>query len=243
MTASANPLASARAAKASTIWPSRLLLLTGSAAVMGGGIGALGLPLGALAVPGVAVALVVLRLLLPSWAHAAFAAGALASARRRYRAISATSWRRGRRLHAELSLAAVALAQGRYAHAEEVLDALAGAAMDLSTRAAWLNNRAYAWLRRGERVAEARALAAEALALRPDVPGVRHTHGLALLACGELDAAIAELDELHRMGELPALLEAERCADLAEAWAQKGEDAYAAEYRGRAELSRRRARG
>jgi hypothetical protein len=43
------------------------------------------------------------------------------------------------------------------------------------------------------------------------------------------------LDGMRTGGELPARLEAERCRDLAKAWSQKGETAYAEDYRLRAE--------
>lgn len=180
------------------------------------------------------------RLALPAAAHGAFQRGELASAKRRYRWIARTAWLPRRRLYAELSLAAVALADGAYARAQAALDDVDGAALDLSARAAWLNNRAYALLRQGQDLDLAFRLSAAAMELRPDVPGIRHTHGLALLARGQLDAAIAALDELHHLGELPPALEAERCADLARAWSDKGEQDYAAEYRGRAALAKRR---
>ncbi len=180
------------------------------------------------------------RLALPAAAHGSFQRGELASAKRRYRWIARTAWLPRRRLHAELSLAAVALADGAYARAQAALAAVDGAALDLSARAAWLNNRAYALLRQGRDPDLAFRLASAAMELRPDVPGIRHTHGLALLARGQLDAAIAALDELHHLGELPPALEAERCADLARAWSDKGEPDYAAEYRGRAALAKRR---
>jgi tetratricopeptide (TPR) repeat protein len=184
-----------------------------------------------------------LRFALPAAAHRAFNRGALPSAARRYRWIARTAWLRHRRLHAELSLAAVALADGEYAQAEAALAAFDGGQLDLSARAAWLNNRAYALLRQSTRLDEAWQLTSQAMALRPDVPGIRHTHGLALLARGHTDAAIAALDELHHMGDLPPALEAERCADLARAWSDKGEADYAAEYRGRAALAKRRGDG
>ena len=75
----------------------------------------------------------------------------------------------------------------------------------------------------------------EASAIRPDVPAVQHTRGMALLAVGRIDDAIAVLDGMRAAGELPPRLEAERCRDLAKAWAQKGQAAYAEDYRLRAE--------
>lgn len=234
-------LASASPATAApSMWPARL----GTLAVLFG-VTAAAASLGrtttaVLVLAAAGLFLQLLRFMVPASAHAAFRRGELTAAARRYRFIAHTTWMRHRRLHAELSLAAVALAAGEYRRAEAALEALDGEALELSARAAWLNNRAYARLRQGNRLDEAWQLASAALELRPDVPGIRHTHGLALLARGQLDAAIAALDELHRMGELSPALEAERCADLAKAWADKGEADYAAEYRGRAALAKSR---
>lgn len=179
-----------------------------------------------------------LRLVLPAAAHAAFTRGDLTAAHRRYRALATLAWLRHRRTAAVVSLAAVELARGELDQAEARLAALDDAALDGDARAACLNNRAMIALRRGHALGEAVALAEAAVALRPDVPGIRHTHALALLAQGQLDAAISAFDELHRMTELPPLLEAERCDDLAAAWLQRGEADYAAEYRERAARAR-----
>lgn len=226
-----------------TPWGGRLtslaavLLPTSVAAAVAGRAAA------ALAFAAMGLSLQVLRFALPAWAHAAFARGELGAARRRYRLLASLTWLRHRRVHAELSLAAVELALGQHAAAQAALDGLDDHELDGDARAAWLNNRAYARLRQHHQLEEAAALAHAAVQLRPDVPGIRHTHGLALLARGQVDAAIAALDELHRMTELPAPLEAERCEDLAAAWSQKGEAAYAAEYRRRAAQSRHRSHG
>lgn len=179
------------------------------------------------------------RFALPAWAHDAFVRGALPAARRRYRLLAHTSWLGARKRCAELSLAAVELAAGHHQAAQRALDALDGDELAGDARAAWLNNRAYARLRLRQDLDEAVALARAAVELRPDVPAIRHTHGLALLAQGKVDAAIAALDEVRKLAELPAALEAERCDDLADAWTQKGEAAYAAEYRQRAAQARR----
>jgi tetratricopeptide (TPR) repeat protein len=223
-----------------SLWPARIgtVGIFGLAAGLGAELG--GNRMAVLALLGTAAAFALLRFLLPSAAHAAFARGAFAEAARRYRLIALTAWFAPRRLHAELSLAAVALAAGELERAERILEGFDGARLEHSARAVWLNNRAYARLRQGTRLEEAWQLSTAAMALRPDVPGIRHTHGLALLLRGQIDAAIATLDELHRMSELPPALEAERCADLARAWSDKGEAAYAAEYRGRAALARHR---
>ena len=98
----------------------------------------------------------------------------------------------------------------------------------------WLNNRACLALAGGDPVT-ALALADEATALRPDVPALQHTRGMALLAVGRIDDAISVLDQMRAGGDLAPRLEAERCRDLARAWTQKGEAAYAEDYRLRAE--------
>ena len=232
--------AAAAGPPARSLWPTRVAILVALALAAGLGSEVAGNRGAVLALLAGGVVLLLLRFMLPSSAHAAFARGALPSASRRYRLIALTAWRAERRVHAELSLAAIALARGDYPRAEAALEAFDGDRLDLSARAAWLNNRAYARLRQGTRLEEAWQLSRAAMDLRPDVPGIRHTHGLALLLRGQTDAAIAALDELHRMGDLSASVEAERCADLARAWADKGEADYAAEYRGRANLARRR---
>ena len=101
-----------------------------------------------------------------------------------------------------------------------------------SARAAWLNNRAYALARSGGDGAQALADIEEAIALRPDLSGFRHTRGLALLAIGRIDDAIRELDAvwLKGAGQTSPLLESERCYDLGLAWHKKGERDYAADY-------------
>jgi tetratricopeptide (TPR) repeat protein len=192
----------------------------------------------------VLLALVVVALVARAWlprlAHAAFSRGALGRARRLYRACRWLSWARARRTAARVSLAGVALAAGRHAEGAAALDAIADedlAAAEAGTRAGWLNNRAYAALRLGATGADAgRALAQvrEAIALGLDAPAVLHTEGLALLALGRADDAVRVFERLWRDAELRPRLEAERCLDLARAWATLGEEAYAADYRARA---------
>ncbi len=240
--------ASPRAAPASSLegdgllrrWLARFatLALLGFAAGVGSALA--GRAAALLIFAGGGLLLQLVRVALPAAAHRAFQRGDLAQARRRYRWLARTAWLAHRRRYAELSLAAVSLAAGDYDRAAAQLAAVDGEALDLSARAAWLNNRAYALLRQGRDLDEAGRLSSAALELRPDVPGIRHTHGLVLLARGRVDAAIAVLDELHQLGDLPSALEAERCGDLARAWSAKGEADYAAEYRGRAALALRR---
>lgn len=202
-----------------------------AAAVAGGSAGIV-------AFAGMGLLLQGLRLMLPAAAHAAFTRGDLTAAHRRYRALATLAWLRHRRTAAIVSLAAVELARGELEKAEAHLASLDEPSLAGDARAAYLNNRAMVALRRGRSLDEAVALAEAAVALRPDVPGIRHTHALALLAQGQLEAAISAFDELHRMAELPPLLEAERCEDLAAAWQQRGEVDYATEYRRRAAHAR-----
>jgi predicted Zn-dependent protease len=115
-----------------------------------------------------------------------------------------------------------------------LLDHLDRVDLSPAERAVWLNNRACARLAANDPAA-ALVLVDEASALRPDVPALQHTRGMALLAVGRVDDAIAVLDGMRAGGELPAHLEAERCRDLAKAWAHKGQTAYADDYRARAE--------
>jgi pentatricopeptide repeat protein len=85
---------------------------------------------------------------------------------------------------------------------------------------------------------DALAWAEQATLARPDVPGLVHTLGVALLAAGRLDEAIRAFDSMWSSGELQAGLEAERCLDLARAWEQKGHPDYADDYRARAARTR-----
>ena len=186
-----------------------------------------------------AIALVVLGpillvIVMPRAAHGAFARGDLGAARRRYRVLAALSPTRARRGAARVSVAACSLAAGEVERGARELARVDDGALDGAGRAAWLNNRAYAGLRSGGDPAAALAWVDEALRLRPDVPGVVHTRGLALLACARLDDAIRAFEDMWHLGELAPRLEAERCRDLARAWEAKGHLDYAADYRARA---------
>jgi predicted Zn-dependent protease len=174
-------------------------------------------------------AIVAVWLWLPRAAHAAFVAGKHGRATRRYAVLSATAITDRRMRAAALSRAACAIVLGR--GGELALDP---ATLDDTERTVWLNNRACALLAADGPAAEALALADEAAGLRPDVPAVQHTRGLALLALGRLDDAIAVLDGMRAGGELPPYLEALRCRELARAWTRKGELAYAEDYTTRA---------
>ena len=183
------------------------------------------------------VAFLAARYLLPRLAHRAFTAGNFARSRRRYRAVLWTSMTARRRAAARVSIAGAYLAEGRWDDGAAATDAIDGETLDPATRAGWLNNRAYATLRRApspEAAERALAQVREALRARPDVPALLHTEGLALLATGRVEESIRVLESLWEHGELGPRLESERSADLARAWAARGETAYAADYARRA---------
>jgi predicted Zn-dependent protease len=181
------------------------------------------------------VAVILVLVVLPRAGHRAFGRGDHVAARRRYRMISALALSRRRRAHARLSMAACDLAEGQH---ERAMATLAGldAGLDADARAVWLNNRAYAALKCPALAIDptsALAWADEAAQLRPDVPAIGHTRGLALLETGRVDDAIRVLEELWGKEELAPRLEAERCRDLARAWRAKGHDDYANDYEAR----------
>jgi len=170
---------------------------------------------------------------LPRAAHKRFGRGDYTRAALYYRVLRATRIDAAVRASVDVSLAACALSRDDWARALQILDALDPEALGDSARAAWLNNRAYALARSGDDMAAALACSEEAIALRPDVAGFRHTRGVALLGLGRTDEAIRELDSLwkeHAGGEIKPLLEAERCYDLGIAWRDKGESDYAKDY-------------
>ena len=190
--------------------------------------GALGAALGILAT-------LWLWLWLPRSAHAAFEAGRHARAARRYRVLGALAGTARRERAAQLSRAGCYVEAQALPAAERLLAAIDPAALGPGERAVWLNNRACAQLVAGRDPAAALALADEAAALRPDVPALQHTRAMALLAVGRIDDAIAVLELMRAGGKLSPRLEAERCRELARAWAEKGEHAYAEDYRLRAQ--------
>ncbi len=173
---------------------------------------------------------------LPRWAHSMFVRGEFARSQRRYRVLRVLLLDRHARDSVDVSRAACWLALEDYDAALRLLARLDPDSLPEATRAAWLNNRAYA-LARSERDFEAALEQCNsAITLRPDVVGFRHTRGVALLGLGRTDEAIRELDDLWRelAADAPPLLEAERCFDLARAWQSKGEPDYATDYLERA---------
>ena len=191
---------------------------------------------GGLAGAGLAVLAVLwLWLWLPRSAHDAFESGKYMAAQRRYRLLGLLAPSAARERAALLSRAGCFVASGQVERAEQLLASFDTSTLAAAERAVWLNNRACAALAAGTDPHAALALVDEATAIRPDVPAVQHTRGMALLAVGRIDDAIAVLDGMRAAGELPPRLEAERCRDLAKAWSQKGQAAYAEDYRLRAE--------
>lgn len=175
-----------------------------------------------------------LWLWLPRSAHSAFEAGKFSAAARRYRLLGFLATNAARERAALLSRSGCQAASGDVPGADALLDRLDDTKLSPAERAVWLNNRACARLVADDAQA-ALSLVEEASSLRPDVPALQHTRGMALLAVGRVDDAIAVLDGMRAGGELPSHLEAERCRDLAKAWTQKGHAAYAEDYRIRAE--------
>jgi tetratricopeptide (TPR) repeat protein len=170
---------------------------------------------------------------LPRMAHRAFRRGAFGRAALGYGLLRRVSLDPGARAALEVCLVGCDLARGRHRRALERLDRMPTSSLTAAARAAWLNNRAYALVRAGRDPVEALEHIDEAVSLRPDVPGFRHTRGIALLATGRTDDAIRELDSLWgdlAAGDHPPLLEAERCYDLGRAWRRKGEPEYAVDY-------------
>ena len=194
-------------------------------------------PVGAaLAGVGLFVATGLVLVILPRTAHRGFRRGAFRRAGLTYRLLGRLRLDREVRSSLEVSVAACLLGRERYRDGLAVLARIEQAALGESARAAWLNNRAYALARSGGDGAQALADIEEAIALRPDLSGFRHTRGLALLAVNRIDEAIRELDAVWRESgaDTSPLLESERCYDLGLAWRRKGERDYAADYFDRA---------
>jgi tetratricopeptide (TPR) repeat protein len=171
--------------------------------------------------------------LLPRSAHAAFEGGDFTRARRRYRWLRPLVVDPAVRAAIDVSLAGCRLADADWDGALAALAEIPAERLGTSARAAWLNNRAYAHARAPRDPRQALRDIDEAMELRPDVAGFRHTRGLALFALGRTDDAIAELDGVWRRmsaDEIAPELEAERCFDLAAAWRDKGELDYARDY-------------
>lgn len=204
-------------------------------AAIGAGAVALGLrqgrAQGLLALVGYLALLGVVYVILPRLAHRAFEQGRHARAATLYRVIRLTVVDVETRGAIDVSLAGCLLAKNDWDAALARLASLDPARLGVSARAALWNNRAYAHARGKANGAAALKDIDEAMRLRPDVAGYRHTRGLALLVAGQLDDAIVELERVwKKAGDDEPLLEAERCYDLGVAWTRKGEQDYARDY-------------
>jgi tetratricopeptide (TPR) repeat protein len=178
------------------------------------------------------------RIWFPRAAHRAFTGGNHRRARRLYRLLRWLRLDPAPRGAVDISLAACALALGEVDRAGAHLARIDPEPLADPARAVWLNNRGYLLVRHGGQPGPGLRHIEEALGLRPEVAGFRHSRGLALLEAGRIDEAIAELDAVWREAGEPGLsaqLEAERCYDLGRAWARKGHRDYARDYFGRAQ--------
>lgn len=178
---------------------------------------------------------VLMWILLPRAAHRAFRRGDYKRSKLLYKLLRFWVISRTSRAAVDVSLAACALAGEEWSESLAMLDRIDARSLGDAARAAWLNNRAYALARADRDPHHALACSEEAIRLRPDVAGFRHTRGVALLALGRVDEAIAELERLWEelsaeAGDEAPLLEAERCYDLGLAWKRKGERDYATDY-------------
>lgn len=167
-------------------------------------------------------------------ATAALKRGASVRARRIYRILKITSLERLQRQSCRLSLAACDAADGRYSVARGSLAAIEGP-REGALLAVALNLEAYCLARERRELDRALALIQEALALRPEVPGFKHTRGLVLLELGRWDESTRDLDATWYQLEGNHLLEAERCFDLGRLWSAQGQEDYASDYFSRAE--------
>lgn len=173
-----------------------------------------------------------IHVLFPRLAHAAFERGDFGRAETYYRMTRAFVAAPAARGAIDVSLAGCRLASGDFSGALVELDRVAPDTLAVAARAAWHNNRAYALARAGGDAAALHDID-EAVRLRPDIAGFRHTRGVVLLSLGRLDDAIAELDEVWQRvatADTAPILEAERCYDLGVAWSKKGEREYARDY-------------
>jgi tetratricopeptide (TPR) repeat protein len=172
-------------------------------------------------------------IVLPRMAHRAFRRGSFSRAALLYGLLAHVRLDRSARGALRLSVAACLLGRERYRDGLALLARIDPASLGESARAAWHNNRAYAFARSGGDPAQALIDSDAAITMRPDVTGFRHTRGLALLGLDRVDEAIRELDLVWQRGagdDTPPLFEAERCYDIGLAWARKGERDYAADY-------------
>jgi tetratricopeptide (TPR) repeat protein len=142
------------------------------------------------------------------------------------------TFRRASRATLQLNLAACHLANGEYEEGGAVLRTMDREGLPESVRGIWENNRAYYLLSTGGDAGEALGLCDQAACLNPANPAFRSTRGIAQLALGRVDDAIAELQAAVEAGPetqgVAAM--AENYFHLARAWEARGENAYARDH-------------
>ncbi len=161
-----------------------------------------------------------------------FRHGRYRAARRGTRLLLRFAWRPRSRATLQLHLAACHLADGKYEEGRRLLDALDREQLGAGVQGIWENNYAYYLLCTRRDPGEALAQCDRASALDPGNPAFRSTRGIALLALGHVEDAIAELQAAIDAGvrtQGPAAM-AENYFHLARAWEAQGELAYARDH-------------
>lgn len=153
-------------------------------------------------------------------------------------ALKGTRWlrsvtrRRRSRAALDLNLAACQLAMGRHEEGGETLASIPRADLPETLLPILYNNQAYHLLLSGRDPEEALALADRAALDGPQNPAFRSTRGIAHLAMGQVEDAIAELQTAIDAGlkaQGPAAM-SENYFHLARAWEARGEPAYARDH-------------
>lgn len=131
-----------------------------------------------------------------------------------------------------LNRSACHLAQGRYEAGGRELAAMDREALPEPLRAVWDNNQAYYLLAADGDPRAALALCDRAAAHSPANPAFRSTRGIAHLALGQVEDAIAELQAAVEAGAKAqgASAMSENYFHLARAWEARGEAAYARDH-------------
>ena len=161
-----------------------------------------------------------------------FRKGRFDAARRGTQLLLRVALRPKSRATLKLHLAACHLAGGRYEDGGTALETVDRSHLDERVRGIWENNHAYYLLCTGGDAAEALLECDHAAAQNPGNPAFRSTRGIALLALGHVEDAIAELQTAIDAGlksQGPAAM-AENYYHLARAWEARGEIAYARDH-------------
>lgn len=161
-----------------------------------------------------------------------FRRGHFDDALRGTRLLLALSWRRRSRATQELNLAACHLAAGRYDAGGRSLSTMDRDALPPTLQPVWDNNQAYYLLATGGDPRAALALCDRSAAENPQNPAFRSTRGIAHLALGQVEDAIAELQAAVEAGtkhQGPSAM-SENYFHLARAWEARGEPAYARDH-------------